>query len=82
MSEQAARELIERMKTDETLRDRVFDGADLEGRMAVVRAEGFDCTAEEIAAHVESLDDAELDGVAGGSVCWCLSPPASPGWDL
>jgi predicted ribosomally synthesized peptide with nif11-like leader len=85
MSAEAARELIERMKSDEAFRAEVMAGAHPEGRMAVIRAAGFDCTAEEIAAQAEVIDDTDLDAVAGGKAtydCWCLHPPASPGWDL
>ena len=46
--------------------------------MALIVAEGFDCSAEEIGA-LQELGDAELDGVAGGGwcdsvTCWCLEP--------
>ena len=44
---------------------------DVEARMALIVAEGFDCSAEEIGA-LQEMGDAELDGVAGGS-CWSFS---------
>ena len=66
MSEQAARDFMERMKADEAFRAKVMAEEDVEARMALVRAEGFDCGAEEIGA-LQELGEAELSGVAGGA---------------
>jgi predicted ribosomally synthesized peptide with nif11-like leader len=67
MSERAAQEFIERMTTDEAFSTKVLAVADADARLELVRAEGFDCTAEEIAALGARLDKAELDAVAGGA---------------
>ena len=67
MSEQAARAFIERMTTDEAFSTKVLAVADADARLELVRAEGFDCTAEEITAQGSRLDEAALDAVAGGS---------------
>jgi predicted ribosomally synthesized peptide with nif11-like leader len=88
MSEEAARAFIEKMKSDEAFRARVMAEEDVEARMALIGAEGFDCSAEDIAA-LEELGEAELSGVAGGACgadchCqagWCLGSGSSPGWD-
>ena len=65
MSKEAAQELVEKMKSDEAFRARVMAEEDVEARMALIGAEGFDCSAEEIGA-LQELGDAELDAVAGG----------------
>ena len=65
MSEAAAQAFIERMKSDEDFRAKVMAEEDVEARLALIGAEGFDCSAEEIGA-LQELGDAELDGVAGG----------------
>jgi predicted ribosomally synthesized peptide with nif11-like leader len=66
MSEDQARAFVERMKSDEAFRAKVMAEEDVEARLALIHAEGFDCSVEEIAA-LQELDDAELDAVAGGS---------------
>ena len=68
MSEQAAQAFIERMKSDADFRAKVMAEEDVEARLALIGAEGFDCSAAEIGA-LQELGDAELDAVAGGS--WC-----------
>ena len=68
MSEDQAKAFVEKMKSDDAFRDKVMAEEDVEARMALIGAEGFDCSAEEIGA-LQELGDAELDGVAGGS--WC-----------
>ena len=65
MSKKAAQELIEKMKSDEAFRERVMAVEDVEARMALIGAEGFDCSAEEIGA-LQELGEAELSGVVGG----------------
>ena len=78
MSADQAKAFVEKMKSDEAFRARVMAEEDVEARLALIGAEGFDCSAEEIGA-LQELGDAELDGVAGGgwcdiAGCWCLEP--------
>ena len=68
MSVDHAKAFVEKMKSDEAFRERVMAEEDVEARMALIVAEGFDCSAQEIGA-LRELGEAELDGVAGGS--WC-----------
>ena len=72
MSEDQAKVFVERMKNDEVFHAKVMAEEDVEARLALIHAEGFDCSAEEIGA-LQELGDAELDGVAGGS--WGLGCP-------
>ena len=65
MSVDQAKAFVEKMKSDEAFRAKVMAEEDVEARMALIGAEGFDCSAEELGASQE-LGDAELDGVAGG----------------
>ena len=65
MSVDQAKAFIEKMKSDEAFRARVMAEEDVEARLALIGAEGFDCSAEEIGA-LQELGDAELAGVAGG----------------
>ena len=72
MSEDQAKAFVEKMKSDEAFRAKVMAEEDVEARMALIGAEGFDCSAEEIGAPQE-LGEAELSGVVGGgSLPWCV----------
>jgi len=53
------------MKSDEAFRARVMAEDDVNARMALIGAEGFDCSAEEIAS-LQELTEAELSGAVGG----------------
>ena len=87
MSEDQAKAFVEKMKSDEAFRARVMAEEDVETRLVLIGAEGFDCSAEEIGA-LQELSDAELDGVAGGGwgeirrdtprayITWRYSPDA------
>jgi predicted ribosomally synthesized peptide with nif11-like leader len=50
MSEQAARAFMERLKTDEAFQAKVTSAEDRDEFLELVKAEGFDCSSEEIAA--------------------------------
>jgi len=65
VSEEAAMAFIEKMKSDEAFRARVLAEEGVEARLALIGAEGFDCSAEEIGA-LQELGDAELSGAVGG----------------
>ena len=71
MSEEAAQAFIERMKSDEDFRAKVMAEEGVEARMALIGAEGFDCSAEEIGAAQDDWD-AELDDVVGGMEPGCM----------
>ena len=65
MSVEQTQMFLEKMKSDEAFRARVLAEEDVEARMALIGAEGFDCSAEEIAA-LQELGEAELSGAVGG----------------
>ena len=65
MSKEAAQAFVEKMKSDEAFRARVMAEEDVEARMALIAAEGFDCSAEEIGA-LQELAELDLSGVVGG----------------
>lgn len=66
MSEQAARAFMERLKTDEAFQAKVTSAEDRDEFLELVKAEGFDCSSEEIAAQAAMLEETELDAVAAG----------------
>jgi predicted ribosomally synthesized peptide with nif11-like leader len=80
VSQDAARAFIERVKTDEEFRARVLTVADADGRLQLVRSEGYDCSAEEIEA-LAALSDEDLRAVTGGVctiLCRTACDPAYP----
>ena len=68
MSQESAKALIERLESDEEFRARVLAADGAEARLELVRAEGYDCSAEEIAALGAALPDEALGSVTGGIV--------------
>lgn len=68
MSEAATRALTERMKTDQEFRDRLYSMKEPAERLEFIAAEGYDCTAAEIAAFGGAVTDGELADVAAGWV--------------
>ena len=68
MAEQALKDFLERMKTDEAFRDQVYAREDEGERVAFVNAKGYDVTAEDIAAEAGRLADERLTQAVGGVV--------------
>ena len=65
MSEEQAKAFVEKMRSDDAFRAKVMAEEDVEARMALIGAEGFDCSAEEIGA-LQELGEAELGRAVGG----------------
>lgn len=66
MSAESAQAFVERMKNDEEFAERVADAESKESRWAMVKAEGYDFTEEEVQAAAGKLSDDELGALAGG----------------
>jgi len=80
MSEEQAKACVEKLKSDEAFRARVMAVEDVDARMALIGAEGFDCSAAEIGA-LQELADLDLSAVVGGSgsmPCGVAAPCAAP----
>ena len=73
MSIEQARRFIERVHLDDDFRTRVLAEKDVERRMQLIRSEGFDCTAEEIAAALVALSTAVIEGT---DTAWFAPPEA------
>ncbi len=69
MSLDQARAFIEKMKSDETFRNRVMAIEDVVERFNLIKSEGFDCNEAEIKEVAGELNDDELDAAAGGAYC-------------
>ncbi len=82
MSEEAAQAFIERMKSDEDFRAKVMAEEGVEARMALIGAEGFDCSVAEIGA-LQELSEADLSGsVTGGEVPGTGDDPGACTWPV
>ena len=78
MSTESAKAFVERVKTDEDFAKRVAEAASREERAEIVKAEGFDFTAEELKELTNELSVEDLEAVAGGS--WCGATHESEGY--
>ena len=66
MSIESARAYMDRLKTDAAFRERVAAAGDKEARAALVEAEGFAFSAEDINAVADELSEDELESAVGG----------------
>lgn len=72
MSIESAKAFIDRMKTDGDFRNRVTAAETVETRKAIVEAEGFTFSPEDINAEVDQLSPEEMEFVSGGAAdCGC-----------
>lgn len=87
MSVENAKAFIEKLKSDETLRDQIAQAGSDEERLQMATEAGFEFTVEEYNQMVnargdEELSDEDLESVAGGGMqifvkTWKLSGPNS-----
>lgn len=66
MSMESAQTFIEKMKTDQEFAAQIKECQSLNDLVALAKQAGFDFSADEAQAAVDTLSDEELDGVAGG----------------
>jgi len=60
MSIEQARKYVERVISDEDLRKRLLAAKSVEEKMAIINAEGFDCTIEEVREVSQQYQDNEV----------------------
>jgi predicted ribosomally synthesized peptide with nif11-like leader len=66
MGESSVADLQERLRTDDEFRARVLAAEHPEARLDVIRAEGYECTAEDIAEYAAVMPDEALAGMSAG----------------
>ncbi len=70
MSEKQLKAFIAKVQADKPLQDQLnAEGADA---VAIAKVAGFSITTEDLEAHLQSLSDDELEGVAGGFCSGCV----------
>jgi len=67
MSLESAKAFLERMKIDQEFAQKIMVATTTDSRMTLARAEGFNCTLQEVEQATSKLTDDELDQVVGGS---------------
>ncbi|MEQ8192204.1 MAG: Nif11-like leader peptide family natural product precursor [Candidatus Eremiobacterota bacterium] len=82
MSLESAKAFVERMKMDETFRNKVSECKDKESRRALVLAEGYNFSKEEIKSELSVLSDEDLNNInAGwGTTPWGVTPFCEIPW--
>jgi predicted ribosomally synthesized peptide with nif11-like leader len=66
MTQKAAKAFFDKIKTDDNFRKKVMAAEDDAKRIKLIKAEGFDCTMEEINAYERQLSDKYSDKICGG----------------
>jgi predicted ribosomally synthesized peptide with nif11-like leader len=81
MSIQSAKDFVQKIETDQALKERLEAAADHEARLQIIQAAGFDFTLEEFkqavaelaAAAGQELSPEELKDIAAGTGSWCTT---------
>ncbi|MFC1679473.1 Nif11-like leader peptide family natural product precursor [Elusimicrobiota bacterium] len=68
MSVESARAFLEKMKSDKAFAQKFAACKDDQARIALVKAEGFEFTGEEIEGAFGELSEEDLAGVSGGKI--------------
>jgi predicted ribosomally synthesized peptide with nif11-like leader len=66
MSQKAAKAFFEKIRSDEIFRKKVMAVENDADRMKLIKAEGFDCTLDEINAFERQMGDKYSDKICGG----------------
>ena len=73
MSEEQLKAFLEKVKADTSLQEKLKAAASPEAAIEIAKAEGFLISAEDIQSmQSESVNDEELEGVAGGAGGACV----------
>jgi len=66
MSQKAAKAFFEKIKTDDIFRRKVMAAENDVDRIKLIKAEGFNCTMDEINAFERQMSDKYSDKICGG----------------
>ena len=88
MSDEQLKALIEKVKADSSLQERLKSASDADAVVAIAKEAGFSISADDLTKAQFELSDQELEGVAGGCqpgdigismnnpmICHILNPP-------
>ena len=75
MSEEQLKAVLEAVKADAGLQEKLKTAKGVDEVVAIAKAAGFVISAEELKKAQAEVSEEELEGVAGG-ICWGGSPTA------
>jgi predicted ribosomally synthesized peptide with nif11-like leader len=70
MSQEQAKELITRIKSDAAFKDRIQVLKDAEKKIAFINDAGYNCTLSEIEQEQKEVIENQIEGAAGGNLLW------------
>ncbi len=73
MSEEQLKALLEKVKTDTSLQEKLKAAADANAVAAIAKEAGFSISVDDLTNAQSELSDEELEGVAGGASIDCKS---------
>jgi predicted ribosomally synthesized peptide with nif11-like leader len=75
MSIESAKAYLDRIKNDPGFASKVSSLGSPEEKLALIKAEGFDLTGEEVGQLLKDLSDDELGRISGGGIYIDGKPP-------
>ena len=79
MSDHQIKALLDAIKTDASLREKLTAAADVDAVVALAHEAGFPVSAEQLQQVQAELSEAELDAVVGGASPFCSNATNVPG---
>ena len=74
MSEEQLKAFLEKVKGDTSLEEKLQAAADANAVAAIAKEAGFDLSADCLKKAQSDIEDAELEGAAGGQQPWTERP--------
>ena len=69
MSEEQLKAFLESVKADTSLQEKLKAAADSDAVLAIAKEAGFNLSADYLTRVQSDIEDAELEGAAGGGAC-------------
>ena len=73
MSKDQLKAFLENAKADTSLQEKIKAAADTDAVVAIAIAAGFMISVDDLKNAQSVIEDAELEGAAGGAGCWVIS---------
>ena len=74
MSEEQLKAFLEKVQGDTSLQEKLKAAADSVAVLAIAKENGFDLSADDLKKAQSDIEDAELEGAAGGQQPWTERP--------
>ena len=80
MSEEQLKAFLEKVKTDTSLQEKLKAATDSDAVLAIAKDAGFSISADDLTKAQSEIQDAELEGAAGGQQRRGCEPCSTWGW--